>query len=54
MQESQTYFAFRRTVADGLLDIEKVEENFPTLLGPEEVLVQIRAVSLNYRDVAML
>lgn len=44
--------AFRRT-KDGK-DIELVEEALPKSLQPTEVLIKVHAVSLNFRDVAML
>jgi len=47
-----TYRSFRRT-GDGT-SIEMVEETLPQKLQPSEVLIKIHAVSLNYRDVAML
>lgn len=34
--------------------IELVTENLPMTLGPKEVLLRVHAVSLNYRDIAML
>ncbi|KAL3490676.1 alcohol dehydrogenase [Aspergillus germanicus] len=48
----QSYKAFRRT-ADGST-VEMVEENLPSSLQPTQVLIRIHAVSLNYRDVAMM
>ncbi|KAJ0413326.1 alcohol dehydrogenase [Aspergillus carlsbadensis] len=48
----ESYKAFRRT-ADGST-VEMVEETLPFSLQPNQVLIRIRAVSLNYRDVAML
>lgn len=44
--------AFHRT-KDGKA-IEAVEDSLPDTLQPTEVLIRIHAVSLNYRDVAML
>ncbi|GAB7362833.1 hypothetical protein MBLNU230_g3136t1 [Neophaeotheca triangularis] len=44
--------AFRRT-KDGK-SIEAVEDSLPDSLQPSEVLIKIHAVSLNYRDVAMV
>ncbi|KAL4944951.1 hypothetical protein BDV06DRAFT_232140 [Aspergillus oleicola] len=47
----QTYKAYRRTT-DGK-SIEQVTETLPSL-GPNDVALRIHAVSLNYRDIAML
>ncbi|RDW78880.1 uncharacterized protein DSM5745_05732 [Aspergillus mulundensis] len=44
--------AYRRT-ADGSR-IELVTDELPKSLAPDEVLIKIRAVSLNHRDVGML
>lgn len=44
--------SFRRT-KDGK-DIEMVEDALPKSLQPNEVLIKVHAVSLNYRDVAMM
>lgn len=46
--------AFRRTVGDIPTTIEPSQETLPSNLGPKEVLIKIQAVSLNFRDVAML
>lgn len=48
------YKAFRRTTGDLPHTIEKSIEYLPSQLQPTEVLIKIHAVSLNYRDVAML
>jgi NADPH:quinone reductase-like Zn-dependent oxidoreductase len=48
----ESYKAFRRT-ADGS-SVEIAEEKLPTSLEPDHVLIRIHAVSLNYRDVAMM
>jgi hypothetical protein len=48
----QSYKAFRRS-KDGLF-LEMVEEKLPSSLQPQDVLIRIRAVSVNYRDVAMM
>lgn len=50
----RSYKAFRRTSGDTPLIVQPVTEELPSSLTPEEVLIRIRAVSLNYRDVAML
>ncbi|KAL4925344.1 zinc-dependent alcohol dehydrogenase family protein [Aspergillus undulatus] len=52
MSIPQSYKAFRRT-ADGST-VEMVEEKLPSSLQPTQVLLRIYAVSLNYRDVAMM
>lgn len=44
--------AFRRS-ADGST-VEMVAEKLPSRLEPSQVLIRIHAVSLNYRDVAMM
>ncbi|KAH7145809.1 alcohol dehydrogenase [Dactylonectria estremocensis] len=49
-----TYAAFRRTVGDLPRSIEFSSESLPRDLGPREVLIKIHAVSLNFRDLAML
>jgi len=49
-----TYASFRRTTGQIPLTIEPSTEKMPQDLAPTEVLVQIHAVSLNFRDVAML
>jgi NADPH:quinone reductase-like Zn-dependent oxidoreductase len=50
----ETYRAFRRTTGDLPRTIELSTENIPRELGPDDVLIKIHAVSLNFRDVAML
>lgn len=52
MSIPQSYRAFRRT-ADGST-VEMTEEKLPSSLEPTQVLLRIHAVSLNYRDVAMM
>lgn len=52
MSIPQSYKAFRRT-ADGS-SVEMTEEKLPSSLQPHQVLIRIHAVSLNYRDVAMM
>jgi NADPH:quinone reductase-like Zn-dependent oxidoreductase len=49
-----SYTAFRRTTGDLPRTIEQAKESLPQDLGPNDVLIKIRAVSLNYRDVGML
>ncbi|ODM18838.1 hypothetical protein SI65_05455 [Aspergillus cristatus] len=48
----QSYKAFRRTTNGS--SVEQVEEKLLSSLHPNEVLIRIHAVSLNYRDVAMM
>jgi NADPH:quinone reductase-like Zn-dependent oxidoreductase len=54
MSYPKTYSAFRRT--SGILPhtIEPYQENNSTEIGPHEILIKIRAVSLNYRGVDIL
>lgn len=52
MSIPQSYKAFRRSAEGSRL--EMVEEKLPSSLGPSEVLIRIHAVSLNYRDTAMI
>jgi NADPH:quinone reductase-like Zn-dependent oxidoreductase len=54
MAYPNTYSAFRRTVGSLPNTIEQSQESLPTELGPHDVMIKIHAVSLNYRDVAML
>ncbi|KAB2579638.1 Zinc-type alcohol dehydrogenase-like protein, partial [Lasiodiplodia theobromae] len=54
MARPTTYQAYRRTTGPLPLTIEKVTENIPSSLDADEVLIRIHAVSLNFRDVAML
>ncbi|KAJ9658452.1 hypothetical protein H2198_003736 [Neophaeococcomyces mojaviensis] len=46
--------AWRRTTGKTPVTLERVTEKLPSTLKPKEVLIRIHAVSLNYRDVAML
>jgi len=50
----KTYQSIRRTAKDGKTTLSFVTETTPTSLKPTEVLIQIHAVSLNYRDGAIL
>ncbi|KAK4457560.1 hypothetical protein QBC42DRAFT_317761 [Cladorrhinum samala] len=50
----ETYKAFRRTTGELPRTISPSTEQLPRELGPHDVLVKIHAVSLNFRDVAML
>ncbi|KAJ5151411.1 uncharacterized protein N7482_010663 [Penicillium canariense] len=53
MSNPQPYKAFRRASGSVPHTLELVTETTPSSLGPEEVLIRIHAVSLNFRDVAM-
>ncbi|KAK5675000.1 hypothetical protein LTS10_012412 [Elasticomyces elasticus] len=48
------YRGFRRTTGELPHGITLSQETLPEHLGPNDVLIKIHAVSLNYRDVAML
>jgi NADPH:quinone reductase-like Zn-dependent oxidoreductase len=50
----KTYRAFRRRPGNLPGAIELTTEDGPKSLAPTEVLLKIQAVSINYRDVAML
>lgn len=50
----ETYKSFRRTAGDLPRTISPSTEQLPRELGPHQVLLKIHAVSLNFRDVAML
>jgi NADPH:quinone reductase-like Zn-dependent oxidoreductase len=54
MAYPHTYSAFRRTTGALPITIEPSQESLPKELGPHDVVIKIHAVSLNYRDVAML
>jgi NADPH:quinone reductase-like Zn-dependent oxidoreductase len=54
MSYPQTYHAWRRTTGPYPHTIRLSTESLPGELGPNEVLVRIHAVGLNYRDTAML
>lgn len=56
MSIPRTSKAFRRTEGDLPRTIEQTTESVPTVdeLGPLDVLIKVHAVSLNFRDVAML
>ncbi|KAK3327065.1 chaperonin 10-like protein [Cercophora scortea] len=49
-----TYRAYRRTGGPVPRTISQTTETLPSTLGPHDVLLKIRAVSLNFRDVGML
>jgi NADPH:quinone reductase-like Zn-dependent oxidoreductase len=50
----RTYKAFRHSVGNTSKTLDAVTEELPSSLKPSEVLIRIHAVSLNYRDVAMM
>ncbi|KAK4034451.1 hypothetical protein C8A01DRAFT_49161 [Parachaetomium inaequale] len=50
----ETYKAFRRTTGELPRTVSPSTEQLPRELGPHDVLLKIHAVSLNFRDVAML
>ncbi|KAF2088020.1 NAD(P)-binding protein [Saccharata proteae CBS 121410] len=50
----ETYQAFRRTTGPLPRTIERTTEKVPKNLSPTDVLIHIHAVSLNFRDIAML
>jgi NADPH:quinone reductase-like Zn-dependent oxidoreductase len=54
MQIPKIYKAFRRTTGDLPRTISPSTEELPRELAPHDVLLKIHAVSLNFRDVAML
>lgn len=50
----KTYQAYRRTSGPTPRTIELYTETLPQHLAPHEVLIKVKAVSLNWRDIAML
>ncbi|KAJ5301581.1 hypothetical protein PENANT_c002G10727 [Penicillium antarcticum] len=50
----QTYKAFRHSKGNTPTTLEMVTEELPSSLKPTEVLIRIHAVSLNYRDAAIM
>lgn len=54
MSIPQSYKAFRRSRGSLPVTLELTTEQLPRSLSPQEVLIRIHAVSLNYRDVAMM
>ncbi|KAF2797485.1 GroES-like protein [Melanomma pulvis-pyrius CBS 109.77] len=50
----KTYRAWRRTTGDLPRTIELTVEHLPQEISPSEIIVKIHAVSLNFRDHAML
>jgi NADPH:quinone reductase-like Zn-dependent oxidoreductase len=53
-----TYSAWRRSGLKGTkeapLTIHRTDETLPSSLGPNDVVIKIHAVALNYRELAML
>jgi NADPH:quinone reductase-like Zn-dependent oxidoreductase len=54
MSYPETCKAYRRTTGDLPHTIELCQETLPKNLGSHDVVIRVRAVSLNYRDVAIL
>lgn len=54
MTYPKTYRAFRRTKSSFPKTIALSTEKLPDSLNPHDVVIKIHAVTLNYRDVAML
>ncbi|KAF2627420.1 NAD(P)-binding protein [Macroventuria anomochaeta] len=54
MSYPRTARSWRRTALPYPLSIVPSTETLPEILGPHDVVIRIHAVSLNYRDVAML
>jgi NADPH:quinone reductase-like Zn-dependent oxidoreductase len=54
MSYPDSYKSFRRTTGDLPNTIEMSEETLLRALDPTDVVIKVHAVSLNYRDVAML
>ena len=56
MSIPSTHKVFRRTEGDLPRTVQQTTESLPSAeeLGPDDVLIKVHAVSLNFRDVAML
>jgi NADPH:quinone reductase-like Zn-dependent oxidoreductase len=54
MSYPKTYRAWRRSATPYPLSLVSSTERLPEKLGPHDTLIKIHAVSLNYRDHAML
>lgn len=50
----ETYRALRRSQGAYPLHLEYTTEHLPDVLGATDVVVKVRAASLNYRDIAMM
>jgi NADPH:quinone reductase-like Zn-dependent oxidoreductase len=54
MSWPRSYSAYRRSGGETPQSLKVSQESLPSELGPHDVLLKIRAVSLNFRDPAML
>ena len=54
MTYPEKYQSIRRTTGDLPLTVEVATETLPKELGPNDVVIKVHAVSLNFRDVGML
>lgn len=54
MSYPKTVHSWRRTTPPYPLSVVQSSETLPETLGPHDVVIRIKAVSLNYRDIAML
>jgi NADPH:quinone reductase-like Zn-dependent oxidoreductase len=54
MSYPKAYRAFRRSAAPYPLSLVLSKETLPEILNAHDVVIRIHAVSVNYRDVAML
>jgi NADPH:quinone reductase-like Zn-dependent oxidoreductase len=54
MSYPKTVRSWRRTTPPYPLSVVQSSETLPETLGPHDVVIRIKAVSLNYRDIAML
>jgi NADPH:quinone reductase-like Zn-dependent oxidoreductase len=54
MSIPETYKAFRRSAGALPQTLDLVSEKIPSTLSPYDVLIRIHAISLNYRDIAMM
>lgn len=54
MNHPKTFRAYRRTASPIPRTVEPTNEQFPSEIESNEVIIKIRAVSLNYRDIGML
>jgi NADPH:quinone reductase-like Zn-dependent oxidoreductase len=57
MSIPETYQAFRRSTGalpSGTKTLDLVSERIPSSLNPQDVLIRIHAISLNYRDLTMI
>lgn len=54
MANPETYKAFRRSTGSLPQTLDLVSEKIPSQLSSHDVLIRIHAISLNYRDIAMM